>query len=36
VTDNALHVGVRMAAENVRRFLTGEAILGVARPGDYL
>src|SRR6476619_1290655 len=36
VTDNALHVGGRMAAENVRRFLTGEAILGVARPGDYL
>jgi phosphoglycerate dehydrogenase-like enzyme len=36
VTDNALHVGVRMAAENVRRFLTGEAILGVTRPGDYL
>jgi phosphoglycerate dehydrogenase-like enzyme len=36
VTDGALHVGVRMAAENVRRFLNGEAILGVARPGDYL
>jgi phosphoglycerate dehydrogenase-like enzyme len=36
VTDNALHVGVRMAAENVRRFLTGEAVIGVARPGDYL
>src|SRR6201985_3466456 len=36
VTDGALHAGVRMAAENVRRFLTGEAILGVARPGDYL
>src|SRR5438034_4517091 len=36
VTDGALHVGVRQAAENVRRFLTGEAILGMARPGDYL
>jgi phosphoglycerate dehydrogenase-like enzyme len=36
VTDNALHVGVRMAAENVRRFLAGEAVIGVARPGDYL
>jgi phosphoglycerate dehydrogenase-like enzyme len=36
VTDGALHVGVRQAAENVRRFLNGEAILGVARPGDYL
>ena len=36
VTDNALHVGVRMAAENVRRFLTGEAVTGVARREDYL
>jgi phosphoglycerate dehydrogenase-like enzyme len=36
VTDNALHVGVRMAAENVRRFLAGEAVIGVARPADYL
>jgi phosphoglycerate dehydrogenase-like enzyme len=36
VTDNALHVGVRMAAENVRRFLAGEAVIGVAGPGDYL
>ena len=36
VTDNALHVGVRMAAENVRRFLAGEAVMGVAHPGDYL
>src|SRR6478672_10981753 len=36
VTDGALHVGVRMAAENVRRFLSGEAVIGVARPGDYL
>jgi phosphoglycerate dehydrogenase-like enzyme len=36
VTDGALHVGVRMAAENVRRFLTGEAILGVTHPVDYL
>jgi hypothetical protein len=25
-----------MAAENVRRFLAGEAVIGVARPGDYL
>jgi phosphoglycerate dehydrogenase-like enzyme len=36
VTDNALHVGVRMAAENVSRFLTGEAVIGVARREDYL
>jgi len=36
VTDDALHVGVRMAAENVRRFLTGEAVIGVARREDYL
>jgi phosphoglycerate dehydrogenase-like enzyme len=36
VTDDALHVGVRKAAENVRRFLNGEAVIGVARPGDYL
>ena len=36
MTDGALHVGVRMAAENVRRFLTGDTILGVTRPGDYL
>src|SRR6478672_3664102 len=33
VTDGALPAGVRMAAENVRRVLNGEAILGVARPG---
>jgi len=36
VTDNALHVGVRMAAENVRRFLSGEEVIGVARREDYL
>ena len=36
VTDGALNVGVRQAAENVRRFLAGEAVIGVARPGDYL
>src|SRR6476646_3140152 len=36
VTDGALQAGARHAAENVRRFLTGEAILGVARTGDYL
>src|SRR5215475_3388720 len=27
VTDGALHVGVRTAAENVRRFLNGEAVI---------
>src|SRR6266702_2525402 len=36
VTVGALHVGVRMAAENVRRFLSGEAVTGVVRPEDYL
>jgi phosphoglycerate dehydrogenase-like enzyme len=36
VTDGALQVGARMAAENVRRFLTGEAVIGVARHDDYL
>jgi phosphoglycerate dehydrogenase-like enzyme len=36
VTDGALHVGVRMAAENVRRFLSGEAVTGVTRREDYL
>jgi phosphoglycerate dehydrogenase-like enzyme len=35
VTDGALHVGVRMAAENVRRFLSGEVVTGVVRPEDY-
>jgi phosphoglycerate dehydrogenase-like enzyme len=32
VTDGALQVGARVAAENVRRFLSG----GVARRQDYL
>ena len=36
VTDGALHLGVRRAAENVRRFLTGEAVTGVVRREDYL
>ncbi len=36
VTDGALQVGARKAAENARRFLRGEAVLGVARREDYL
>jgi len=36
VTDGALQVGARMAAENVRRFLCGEAVIGVARREDYV
>jgi phosphoglycerate dehydrogenase-like enzyme len=36
VTDGALEVGARMAAENVRRFLRGEAVTGVVRRADYL
>jgi len=36
VTDGALQVGVRMAAENVRRFLRGEAVIGVVRREEYL
>jgi phosphoglycerate dehydrogenase-like enzyme len=36
VTDGALHVGVRKAAENVRRFLNGEVMLGVVRREDYM
>ncbi|HEV2257253.1 MAG TPA: 2-hydroxyacid dehydrogenase [Streptosporangiaceae bacterium] len=36
VTDGALQVGARKAAENVRRFLTGEAVTGVTRREDYL
>jgi phosphoglycerate dehydrogenase-like enzyme len=36
VTDGALEVGARMAAENVRRFLCGEAVIGVARREDYM
>jgi len=35
VTDGALQVGAHRAAENVRRFLRGEAVLGVARREDY-
>jgi phosphoglycerate dehydrogenase-like enzyme len=34
--DGALQVGARMAAENVRRFLRGEAVTGVIRRDDYL
>ncbi len=36
VTDGALQVGVRMAAENVRRFLRSEAVIGVVRREEYL
>src|SRR5215475_7496391 len=36
VTDDALQVGARTAAENVRRFLRGEAVIGVVRREDYL
>jgi phosphoglycerate dehydrogenase-like enzyme len=36
VTDGALQVGAHKAAENVRRFLRGEAVLGVTRREDYL
>jgi phosphoglycerate dehydrogenase-like enzyme len=36
VTDGALQVGARMAAENVRRFLTGETVIGVVRREEYL
>jgi phosphoglycerate dehydrogenase-like enzyme len=36
VTDGALQVGARKAAENVRRFARGEAVIGVARREDYL
>ena len=36
VTDGALQTGARHAAENVRRFLAGEPVAGVARPADYL
>jgi phosphoglycerate dehydrogenase-like enzyme len=35
VTDGALQLGARRAAENVRRFLHGEAITGVIRREDY-
>jgi phosphoglycerate dehydrogenase-like enzyme len=36
VTDGALQVGARKAAENVRRFLRGEPAAGVVRRQDYL
>jgi phosphoglycerate dehydrogenase-like enzyme len=36
VTDGALQVGAHKAAENVQRFLRGEAVIGVARREDYL
>src|SRR6266700_4652815 len=36
VTDGALQVGARRAAENVRRFLRGEAVTGVVRREDDL
>jgi glycerate dehydrogenase len=36
VTDGALQAGARMAAENVRRFLCGEAVTGVTRREDYM
>jgi len=36
VTDGALQVGAVRAAENVRRFLRGEAVTGVVRREDYL
>ena len=34
--DGALQVGARKAAENVRRFLRGDAVTGVIRREDYL
>src|SRR5215468_4902920 len=36
VTDGALQVGARMAAENVLRFLRGEPVTGVVRREEYL
>ena len=36
VTDGALQVGAVRAAENVRRFLRGEAVTGVVRREEYL
>jgi phosphoglycerate dehydrogenase-like enzyme len=36
VTDGALQAGALKAAENVRRFLRGEPVVGVARRDDYL
>jgi hypothetical protein len=34
--DGALEFGAGKAAENVRRFLDGEAVIGVVRREDYL
>jgi phosphoglycerate dehydrogenase-like enzyme len=36
VTDGALQAGAHQAAENVRRFLLGEPVVGVARREDYM
>jgi phosphoglycerate dehydrogenase-like enzyme len=36
VTDGALQVGAGKAAENVLRFVRGEAVIGVTRREDYL
>jgi len=36
VTDGALQFGAGQAAENVRRYLRGEAVIGVTRREDYL
>ena len=36
VTDGALQFGAGKAAENVLRFLRGEAVIGVTRREDYL
>jgi phosphoglycerate dehydrogenase-like enzyme len=36
VTDGALQTGARRAAENVRRFLGGQPVIGVTRREDYL
>jgi phosphoglycerate dehydrogenase-like enzyme len=36
VTDGALQVGAHKAAENVRRFLRGETVIGVVRREEYL
>jgi phosphoglycerate dehydrogenase-like enzyme len=35
VTDGALEIGARRAAENVRRFLRGETVTGVVRREEY-
>jgi phosphoglycerate dehydrogenase-like enzyme len=36
VTDGALQLGACQAAENVLRFLRGEAVIGVTHREDYL